>query len=441
MNLEDTIQGIDRRTFLKIVSLTGMAALMSPRDVMSLLTPADLSRVVIVENSNATELPLIDAEIVQGMMDDAIRALTCIPDVGLAWKSLFPGITPTSTVAIKINAFSALTPTHPEVTYAVVNGLKEMIIDSVPFPENNIVIFDNANIRLTNAGYVLNTSTAGVRCFGTIGSGVGYTTETFDVNGAPQRISNIVAEMADYLINISVLKNHGAAGVTLCLKNHYGTCDSPDTMHGNFCDPYIPAMNTLPPIRDIQCLNICDALFGVISGGPDAAPQVTVNTIIMSRDIVAVDYWGREILQENGCETLDRAIHIDTAAQEPYNLGTNDPLLMDVVTISDTATGAADQDDIFRKEDILLRQNHPNPFSNHTRIQFHLSRTEHVDVTVYDIAGRRVCALVGRTGSTGWHTVSWDGRNDSGRPVSSGVYFCLARTRTFKKSIRMHVLR
>ena len=66
--------------------------------------------------------------------------------------------------------------------------------------------------------------------------------------------------MSDYMINLSVLKNHGTAGVTLSMKNHYGTCDDPGSIHGGYCDPYIPALNNLSPIRDKQVLNICDAI-------------------------------------------------------------------------------------------------------------------------------------------------------------------------------------
>ena len=50
------------------------------------------------------------------------------------------------------------------------------------------------------------------------------------------------------------------------------------------------------------------------------------------KDIVAVDYWGRKILAENGCNTFSMASHIDTAAKR-YHLGTNDPSQMEIKNI------------------------------------------------------------------------------------------------------------
>jgi uncharacterized protein (DUF362 family) len=335
MPLKNILRNINRRTFLKAASITGIAGLVFPRNLFASLAPTQLSRVVIVEDSIATSGFSIDAAVVQVMMDRGIMALSGQYDVGEAWKAQFPGINASSTIAIKLNCLNSRLPSHIEVTDAVVEGLKQMSFGGSPFPENNIIIYDNENYYLTACGYTINTSASGVRCFGTDSSGVGYSSETYTVNGSNQRISTIVTEMADYLINISCLKNHGIAGVTLCLKNHYGTCSSPSSMHGNYGNPYIPALNAVSPIRDKQCVNICDALIGMYSGGPNGSPQFAENKIIMSRDIVAVDYWGREILIDHGCSTIYPPNHVDTASQSPYNLGVSDPSQMDLVEITD----------------------------------------------------------------------------------------------------------
>lgn len=426
---------------MKIVSLTGIAGLVYPRRLISSLVPEDPSRVIIVEDGTSTSGYSINEDAVRTMMDTGIEALTYLPDIGEAWKTLFPGIGPSSVIAIKVNCLNPALPTHPEVTNAVVGGLKQMVVGDTPFSENNIIIFDSTNTKLQESGYTLNTSGTGVRCFGTYSSGVGYSDEYYDVNGIPQKISRIVTEMADYLIDISVLKNHETAGVTLCLKNNFGTCESPESLHGNFCDPYIPALNSIPPILDKQVLNICDALLGVYSGGPLGDPQFAANKIIISRDIVAVDYQGREILKNNGSMTIPRSLHIDTAAQAPYNLGTNDPIEMDIVYITDPTTGTEDPGGSIGREDILFQQNHPNPFNDSTQIRFCLSRPEHVEMVIYDVAGRRVRKLVSTTVGFGWHRVNWDGRNDSGRHVSSGIYFCQLVTGSYRKAIIMQVLK
>ena len=441
MILKDMFQSLDRRTFLKFLSATGIAALIEPRRLLASMSQNNMSRFIFVENKAATTGFTINASVVQNMVNKGITLLANTPDLGEAWKSLLPGITPAHTVAVKVNAFSSQIPTHPDVTYAVVNSLRQMCFGAEYFPENNIIIYDRWQVHLADAGYTINTSGTGVRCFGTIGSSVGYSSETYSVNGVTQRLSNIVTEMADYLINIAVLKNHAAAGVTGCMKNHYGTVENPDQLHGSFCNPYIPALNSLDPILSKQCVFICDALFGIYEGGPDNYPQFIPNMLLMSNDIVSVDFWERELLKVYGCQTLDRAGHIDTAAEAPYSLGTKDPSQMDILTASDTISSSNYPESLVKPENLLLEQNHPNPFSGRTQIRFYVSETENIDITIYDVAGRRVRSLFSQTKGAGWHTVGWDGYCDSGRSAASGVYFCLLRTKKHKKSIAMHLLR
>jgi uncharacterized protein (DUF362 family) len=437
MTTENFIRGIDRRTFLKIVSITGAAGLIYPARLLSGIGPLDLSRVVLIEDAAATSGTTVDANIAQSMVNCGIMHLAQEFDVGEAWKALVPGVSETSVIAIKVNCINSSMPTHPEVAYAVANSLGQMDFGGTPFPENNIIIFDRTNNELTWSGYTLNTSGTGIRCFGTNQSGVGYSTETYDVNGSTQRLSTVVTELADYMINLSVLKNHGTAGITLCLKNHYGTCNSPGSLHGNDCDPYIPELNALAPIRDKQMVHICDALLGIYSGGPSGSPQFTANTLIMSRDIVTVDYQGREILEANGCTTIGRSHHVETAAGAPYNLGTNDPAQMDVVTVTEPA-GAGDTTGL---SSVMLQQNHPNPFSAATSIRFYLPDAETVSMTVYDASGRRVRRLIESNIDAGWHDVPWAGETDGGRRAASGVYFCRLETDGYKKSVIMQLVR
>ncbi len=66
--------------------------------------------------------------------------------------------------------------------------------------------------------------------------------------------------------------------------------------------------------------------------------------------------------------------------------------------------------------------NTPNPFNHSTSITFSLAAPGIAELAVYSAAGQRVRTLVSRTMSAGTHEVVWDGRDDSGRPVSSGVY-------------------
>ncbi len=73
-------------------------------------------------------------------------------------------------------------------------------------------------------------------------------------------------------------------------------------------------------------------------------------------------------------------------------------------------------------ERLSLLQNAPNPFQSTTSVRFALPSSGPVDLTIYDVAGRRVRDLVDAPMDKGPHAVSWDGRDSQGRRVASGVY-------------------
>lgn len=70
-----------------------------------------------------------------------------------------------------------------------------------------------------------------------------------------------------------------------------------------------------------------------------------------------------------------------------------------------------------------LGDSYPNPFNAHTIIEYSLANYGYVSLVVYDIMGRKVNSLVNNYLSPGNYQVTWDGRNNSGEVLSSGVYF------------------
>ncbi len=434
-----------RRIFLNNTA-KGTACLLIPAFIKnSFADPQDNSRVVVVDDDTVLSgiLPnvIIHQSVVQIMVNAGIHSLTGIQDLGEAWKSLFPGITQNSVINIKINCVSSTISKHQEVTYSIINGLTSMQVDGISFPENNIIIWDRTGWELNNAGYSINTGTTGVRCFGTDASGVGYNTTQYNVNGSNQCLSNILTDMSDYMINLCVLKNHNRAGVTLSLKNHYGTCDNPSNMHNTYCDPYIPELNNLSPIREKQVINICDALFGVVSGGPSGPSQVTPKSLIFSTDTVACDYIGYNILNTYGCPTLLQATHIATAAQAPYNLGTNDPAKIDLININNPTIASINEKPNIHPDNFQVYQNFPNPFNSQTTIPYQLSKPAKVKIDIYNINGRHVYNLVNKFQNTGHHRIIWNGKSSSGKSIGSGTYLCNFRVNDSSQSIRIQLLK
>lgn len=72
---------------------------------------------------------------------------------------------------------------------------------------------------------------------------------------------------------------------------------------------------------------------------------------------------------------------------------------------------------------VHLAQNHPNPFNPATNIKFAVPRDGHVDLAVFDLSGRRVKTLVSESRAAGDYTISWNGTDDAGSRVPSGMYF------------------
>ena len=92
-------------------------------------------------------------------------------------------------------------------------------------------------------------------------------------------------------------------------------------------------------------------------------------------------------------------------------------------------------------ETIALHQNRPNPFNPETRIELELSQNARAVLHIYDGSGRRVRTLLDRDLPAGVHGVSWDGRDDSGQILASGVYFYELRAGAFVAGRRMVLLR
>jgi hypothetical protein len=85
-----------------------------------------------------------------------------------------------------------------------------------------------------------------------------------------------------------------------------------------------------------------------------------------------------------------------------------------------------------------LRQNHPNPFNPTTTIEYSIARRGHVSLKVYNVAGQLVRTLVDEVQSPEQvKPVAWDGTNNAGRRVSSGVYFYRLTTKGFTQTRKM----
>ena len=276
------------------------------------------SRVVLVRHGGVWMAGEPDPAVVLQMLDAGLAALTDLADTLSIWRTLFD---PDETVLLKVNCFSSGGPTQPAVAYAVAQRLQ----DAGLRPER-VLIFDWSDDDLAAAGYALNDGSPGVQCHGSRGI------------GSPVRLSQgqvhlyTELETCDAIVNLPTPKQHEMAGISVALKNHYGSIDDPGALHSDWCDPAIAELNAHPVLRDKTRLIVGAALR--ITTDDWENPQ-REDALLLSFDPVALDTVSRDLLvrrrQELGLGTgylIEGARHLHTAQE--LGLGATDSGLIDL---------------------------------------------------------------------------------------------------------------
>ncbi|MDP8204954.1 MAG: T9SS type A sorting domain-containing protein, partial [Candidatus Tenebribacter mawsonii] len=71
----------------------------------------------------------------------------------------------------------------------------------------------------------------------------------------------------------------------------------------------------------------------------------------------------------------------------------------------------------------MLSQNFPNPFNPETTIEFSIQQKSYIGLSVYNIKGQKIKTLIKNRLDEGNHSVAWNGDDEFGKPVSSGIYY------------------
>jgi hypothetical protein len=91
--------------------------------------------------------------------------------------------------------------------------------------------------------------------------------------------------------------------------------------------------------------------------------------------------------------------------------------------------------------DYTLAANYPNPFNPATTIEFALPTAERVELLVFAVDGRQIATLVAEQLPAGHHAVTWNGRNQQGEAVASGIYFYRLQAGRFSQTQKMTLLK
>ena len=306
-----------------------------------------------------------------------------------------------------------------------------------------------------------------------------------------------IAEAA-YLINLANFKSHASAGVTLCAKNHYGSLIRWPAQSGYFdMHPSLPqstpAEGNYRALVDLMghahtggktLLYLIDGLYAGVHPNDSSprrwdAPPFNgdwTSSLFASQDPVAIESVGFDFMQFEGDPRnypqkpgTDDYMHEAALADDPpsgtfydpdhegdeqrlaslgvhehwnnpvdmaysRNLGTGEGIEL-VINHHPTGVqpGLAAMD--FRLE------NHPNPFNPQTTISFHLAEDQRVRLDIFRVDGSKIATLADEHLPAGLREVTWHGRDDKGRQVPSGVYFCRLSAGDFVGTQRMMLVR
>ena len=266
-------------------------------------------RVVAVEHPGSIIEGKYQADPVRQMMRKGMTDLTGAGGWVDAWR-LF--VEPGDVVGIKVNPVG-----QPHVISAA-EVVREIIagLNAAGVKNKDIVVYDRYRAQFFKAGFDkwlpegVRTSNA-VEDFENVQLAIeGYdpdhymdmalTLPGYDATNLTARRSyaaHFITKEVNKLINLPVLKDHQSAGVTLSLKNlSHGlvnnVCRSHSTITLNACGSFIPAVVSMPVIRNKVVLNILDGVKGLYHGGPGSRPEFVWEhkTLYFATDPVALDH-------------------------------------------------------------------------------------------------------------------------------------------------------
>ena len=91
--------------------------------------------------------------------------------------------------------------------------------------------------------------------------------------------------------------------------------------------------------------------------------------------------------------------------------------------------------------DFWRSQNFPNPFNQATQISYRLQRSGFISLKLFNLLGQEVATLVNQTQPAGHYQVTWDGRDNRGEALASGIYFYQLKTTSSTQSRKLTLLK
>ena len=96
---------------------------------------------------------------------------------------------------------------------------------------------------------------------------------------------------------------------------------------------------------------------------------------------------------------------------------------------------------ILSPNEFSLNQNYPNPFNPTTQIKYDLPSDSYVNISIYDVMGRKIKSLFNNNQTSGYHSLRWDATNDIGEGVSAGMYIYTIQAGEYRSTKKMVLLK
>lgn len=114
-----------------------------------------------------------------------------------------------------------------------------------------------------------------------------------------------------------------------------------------------------------------------------------------------------------------------------------------VSVLQDTTTSSVKliEDFATNEKQFNLFHNYPNPFNATTTIGYELNKEDKIVLTIHNLTGKEVITLVNKQQPAGLYQIQWNGKNNFGKEVSSGIYIAVLKSNNFKKSIKITLIR
>lgn len=234
----------------------------------------------------------------------------------------------------------------------------------------------------------------------------------------------LVIDSTDEFRDLSLVPGHGQHADPLVINMWF-------VQDARYCDPPVP----------------CAIYLSWVGANGLAVRGEYVDILFVVAHVVGYNFG----LQNSGSEDLPRENLMHIAPYSPQSLDDIypdglgycylNPQQIFTIQGSPFSVEQAVSADSPQTRAVVLHQNIPNPFNPRTTITYSMASAGHVELEIYDLAGRHVITQVSEWVSAGEHRVHWNGKNSTGEQVASGVYLYRLKVGDYIETRRMVLVR